>query len=465
MTRNHPTPERPMTSTRRRMSAAVLLAKIACLATAMGVAAPVAVAAPVHVATEESTFGVVDGTARFVLKDKRVIEGSIQREVNGYYWIKATIGNIEQEMVLSPDQIESVEKLSGDAPVVAAATSSDPIATTKPLTSGTPRAVILTLGEQPGRDMVGLFTAAKPLRDAIPVLEEEIGTDGSGVVVFRVRTYGGMVIEISKLHEVILKEFKPRFRTVGWVEIAISAGAATSTVLDELYFTTDGIYGAAVGFRSEGGVMKAMEGMSFEEFVYYMEKMSAAGGRAPEIFRAMQNTVPLSATIDENGDVKWFQDETTGKILVNPADKVLTFNAQQAVELKFARAIVDDYRDLPKAMGYQELTWVGKDVKGVSWPVSKAEEIQQRYRDRVNDDQTRTSAFLLDYQGSVEAARGAGEKRDRMKMVGRARQALDRIKGMVKNNPNFALTVFGELPEEWPTWVEQQEKTLRDLMR
>lgn len=460
-----------MTTTRRHTSPAVLLARIACLFTGMALVAPVAVAAPLVpapgvVAAEGIAVGVTDGTARFTLKDKRVIEGTIQREVNGYYWVKATIGNIEQEMVLSPDQIESVERLTGNAPAAdTPATASDPVASTKPVTSGTPRAVILTLGEQPGRDMVGLYTAAKPLRDAIPVLEEEIGTDGSGVVVFRVRTYGGMVIEISKLHEVILKEFKPRFRTVGWVEIAISAGAATSTVLDELYFTTDGIYGAAVGFRSEGGVMKAMEGMSFEEFVYYMEKMSAAGGRAPEIFRAMQNTVPLSATIDENGDVKWFQDETTGKILVNPADKVLTFNARQAVDLKFARAIIDDYRDLPKAMGYQELTWVGKNVKDVSWPVSKAEELQQRYRDRVHDDETRTNAFLLDFQGSVEAAQGAGEKRDRVKMVGRARQALDRIKAMVKNNPNFALTIFNQLPEQWPIWIEEQEKLLRDLMR
>jgi hypothetical protein len=247
-----------------------------------------------------------DQNAKIHLKDGRIIEGTIQREVNGYVWIKARIANVEQELTLRPEEIDKIDRLTGDAAPAADAPAKpedakDVVTDPGTKTSGAPKAVILTLGELPERNMVGLFTNAKPLMDAIPTLEEELGKDGSGVVILRLRTYGGMVIEINKLHKVILDELKPRFRTAGWIEIAISAGAATSQVLDELYFTTPGIYGAAVGFRNENGRMIAMEGRSFEEFLFYMEQMSAKGGRAPEIFHAMQDTVPLSCTIDENG--------------------------------------------------------------------------------------------------------------------------------------------------------------------
>lgn len=443
-----------------------LLALVAGLCASVSVGTSAATAAPFAPAL----ISTADQNAKIHLKDGRIIEGTIQREVNGYVWIKARIANVEQELTLRPEEIDKIDRLTGDAAPAADAPAKpedakDVVKDPGTKTSGAPKAVILTLGELPERNMVGLFTNAKPLMDAIPTLEEELGKDGSGVVILRLRTYGGMVIEINKLHKVILDELKPRFRTAGWIEIAISAGAATSQVLDELYFTTPGIYGAAVGFSSQGGVMKAMSGRSFEEFLFYMEQMSAKGGRAPEIFHAMQDTVPLSCTIDENGDVKWYQDETSGKFLVNPADKVLTFNSTDAIKYKFARAVVDDYRDLPKAMGYQELSFVGKKVNGYDWPVSKSEEIQLRYRGKVFDDQTKTNAYLTDYQGSIQQAQAAAEKADKAKFVGRARNALGSIKSMVKNNPNFALTIFSQLPEDWPTWIEEQEKILRDLMR
>lgn len=401
--------------------------------------------------------------ATVTLKDGRVLTGVIEREIDGYLWLRAKVGNIEQQFTLRPEDIAKIER---SAPAAADAPA-DPVSPAAPSTpavnTGAPRALVLTLGEVPDRDMVGMYTAAKPLLDAIPTLEEELGTDGSGVVVLRVRSYGGMLIEVNRLHDVILDQLKPRFRTVGWIEIAISAGAATSHVMPELYFTTEGIYGASTAFN--GGTGQALEGRGLETFLFYMERASARGGRPYEIFRSMQIPDALSCTIDENGEVQWYQDATSGQMLVNPAGKVLTFNSADAVRYKFARAIADDLPTLTTAMGYQELNWVGRREPEMDWPISRSEEIQMRYRKRVFDDEKRTLAYQVDYGGAIQAAEGAADRETRARFVGRARTALGNIKSMVRNNPNFALMIFNQLPEEWPEWVEAQEKQLRDLLR
>jgi len=412
-----------------------------------------------------SALALTQSVDKLHLKDGRVLEGTIEKEVNGYIWFKSKIGAIETSEVYGPEKYEKIER--GVEAAVAKPADDKPAkkVETAPVGNSVPRAVVLTLGDRTeDKDMVGKYMCAKPLLDAIPKLEEEIGKDGSGVVVLRIDSGGGMLLEISKLHDAIEKEFKPRFRTVGWIKWAISAAAMTSHVIEEIYFYPEGNYGACTGFN--GGNMKAITGRPLEDALFMMEKASVRGKKDPAIMRSMQVLeAPLSCTIDANGDVHWYQDETSGEILVNTKDKILTFTSLSAEQTKFSKGTTDDYRDLTRLMGYQELNWVGKPERGTPWPVSQSELIQRRFRDKTFDDEKATNAYFTDYQGSIQAAQQAQDKTTRGKFVGRARVALDKIKSMVKNNPNFALLLFGRMPDEFKDWVDEQERMLRDLMK
>ena len=86
-----------------------------------------------------------------------------------------------------------------------------------------------------------------------------------------------------------------------------------------------------------------------------MEDASKKGKHNPLIMRAMQIQQPLSATIDPvTGQVEWFPDTKTGKIIVNPDGQVLTLTAGEAVRLKFGKAIAATPEELARAMGYEE---------------------------------------------------------------------------------------------------------------
>lgn len=406
------------------------------------------------------------GVDKIHLKDGRVLEGTIDKEVNGYVWFKTKIGGIEQVELFEPEKVAKIER-GADAAPAAPKAGEDPKEPAKAPAAvpGVPRAVVLTLGDRTeDKDMVGKYMCAKPLLDAIPKLEEEIGKDGSGVVVMRIDSGGGMLLEISKLHDAIEKEFKPRFRTVAWIKWAISAAAMTSHVIEEIYFYPEGNYGACTGFN--GGNMKAIIDRPLEDVLYMMEKASARGKKDKSIMRAMQILeAPLSCTVDANGDVHWFQDADAGEIKVNSKDKILTFTSQTAEKTKFSKGTTDDFHQLASLMGYQELNWVGKPETGTPWPVSQSELIQRRFRDKTFEDEKSTNAYFTEYQGSIEIAKAQQDKVERGKFVGKARSALTKIKAMVKNNPNFALLLFGRTLPQFNDWVEEQEKMLRDLMK
>ena len=99
----------------------------------------------------------------------------------------------------------------------------------KPVYTGAPRAAVVTMGDHKGeKDMVGIFMTAYALEKARPLLEEEIGTDKSGVVVLRVSSGGGALFEIQKISDEIHFNYKKRFRVVAWIESAISAAAMSA---------------------------------------------------------------------------------------------------------------------------------------------------------------------------------------------------------------------------------------------
>lgn len=408
------------------------------------------------------------------LKDGRVLEGSVAREQGGYIWFKYKVGGLESTQMFSPADIqrldrdsttptpkpaEEVKPAEKPAPTDAPAEPAKPVEKPAPgaaQRSGAPRAAVITLGEGGEKDMVGLFITAHALEEAIPYLEKE----KIDIVVFRVNSGGGALLEIQKLSDVIESQYKPKFRVVAWIESAISAAAMTSHCMEEIYLMRRGNYGACTGWS---GQLVAVKGRQLEEVLYMMEKISARGKHDPQIMRAMQIMEPLSCTIDENGDVHWFQN-LDGEYIVNPKERILTFNSETALKYKFSKGTADTIEELGKAMGYTEINWVGKQIPGVQYPVCAAEELQRSFRAKTAEAQERFREYVDTYRTSVSVAQGLPVE-ERGKFVQRARQALDNIKRMVKENPNFALLTLGMLPEEFKDWADQRDEELRKLLK
>ncbi|MBL8760037.1 MAG: hypothetical protein JNL50_01925, partial [Phycisphaerae bacterium] len=335
---------------------------------------------------------------KIYLKDGRVLEGKITKELDGYVWFLQDNNGITHEEFFKPGDIDKIVRAGegGDAAKPAdeakPAEKGEPKA--KPRAGDTPRAAILTL-----EDTVGIQFAAKPLKDAIPLLEKE----GVNVVVLKVKSGGGLLLEIQRISDVIHKDYKGRFRTVAWIESAISAAAMSSHCLEEIYFMPNGNYGACTGWS---GALQAVKGRGLESVLLMMENISARGGHAKEIMRAMQisgrdevlteleieaPSGKLSADIDPTtGKVTWYQDHS-GKHILNPVANIyiLTFNAPDAEKFKFSRGTAATKEELAKMMGYQEIEWVGKPMKGYAWPVSEAEEMQIKWRADITEAEAR----------------------------------------------------------------------------
>jgi hypothetical protein len=339
---------------------------------------------------------------------------------------------------------------------------------------GKTRAAVITFGDEKYGDMVGIFATADSFRTAIKKLEEE----KVDIVVVRFKSGGGMLLEIQKLSDVFHLEYKPKFRLVAWIDSAISAAAMSAHCFEEIYFTPQGNYGACTGFS---GRLNAMKGPGLEQVLIMMEKISARGHYPKEIMRAMQISSEeeesaslkiqppwgaLSCTINkETGDVKYFQDATSGEIVLNPKGGVhiLTFDSQMAAQVKFSKGTAANLDELSKAMGLSEVEWVGKKDKEYIWPICKAEQYMLDFRKRTKTDQNEFNRYINGIQTNLNLAAQASET-ERAKFIGQVRQWLNQVKAMVKNNPNFILLNWGD-EEEFQRWVEQIERAIKELSR
>lgn len=393
------------------------------------------------------------------LKDGTVVEGKIDQELDGNVWIITKIGSIENRRFLRATDVERIERDTStpDAAAQARPTRAVPTDARARAVERAKRATVITLGEGGGKDMVGMYMTAESLRRIIPLLEEE----NIGIVVFRIKSGGGYLFEIEHLSNVIHNEYKPKFRTVAWIDSAISAAAMTAHCIEDIYFMPQGNYGACTGWF---GALTAVKDRELEDVLYLMERISARGGYDPQIMRSMQIMEPLSCSIDSNGDVKWF-NSLDGEYVVNPENRILTFNAVDAERFKFSKGTAANLNELAKAMGLTEVEWVGETRRGIMWPVSKAEQAMMKFRDTTYTDEVNTNQYFDTYQNAINAARAEQDRQRRGAMVGRARNALRQIVRMVNNNPNFAMTIIGVMPDKFQEWVSDQESMLRDLMR
>jgi hypothetical protein len=83
------------------------------------------------------------------LKSGKVITGEIIRELDGYVWIKYSIGGIQQTEMIAPADITKIER--DTAAPAAPETPATPVpganVDVQPRKLGVPRAAVITLGE------------------------------------------------------------------------------------------------------------------------------------------------------------------------------------------------------------------------------------------------------------------------------------------------------------------------------
>ncbi|MEO1584115.1 MAG: hypothetical protein AAFR96_06030 [Planctomycetota bacterium] len=416
---------------------------LAAVALALGVtlAVPATAGAPAAAVTAAA----LDGDDVIKTTDGRTLRGTIVREVNGYIWIDLGVGD---PLMIRPDEIKEVER-DAEAEV-----TSDPVLTSSndepawERREGVTRAAVITV-----EGTVGVQMSSKPLRDAIPVLKE----DGVDLVVVKVNSGGGMIIEIQKISDVFHELYKDDFQMVVWVESAISAAAMSTIAIEELYFMPRANFGACTGWF---GALTAVEGRGLEQVLYMMEKISARGNKDYRIMRAMQINEELSYDITPDGE-RLFYLSNEGDHMLNDGEQVLTLNAQTAEHAGFSQGTAGTLEELTalleKSVG--EIEWVGEKVAGEPFPVSEAEKMQRKWREDVTFQEQRFGEIYSKYEMEIGNAASVPVE-NRGGFIRQAGRYLQIIRKMTEDNPNFAL--IRGITEEW--FIEQ-ERRLRELRR
>ena len=408
----------------------------------MGILKPLVLALMVCVTL---VFAAADAMAdKLYLKDGTTYDGRVVREGDAYVYFAIKTGGIETEKLFLRKDIDRIET---DADAEPAETEMVKSETDEPeFRADVKRVAILNFGppQSWGNDIgntVGIQISAAAWEDAIPLLEEDGVTD----VVVLINSGGGLLLELVEFHRVF-RMYKEKFRTVAWVESAISAAAMSPYVLEEFYFKSEGNLGACTGWF---GALQNVEGWPLERVLYQMEEVSEEANRDPLIMRAMQVEDPLSADIDDTtGEVTWYKDETSGTHLVNPAGQILTLDSVSAMKYKFARGIADTPDELMEAMGYQEYEWGGDaGIKAVD------DSMRDGHR-----TETKFGNMYYKYALALQAAPGIQDCRKRGAELARAKRYLQTMERAIAVNPNFKL-LFG-IPDEW---FDQQRELIREL--
>jgi hypothetical protein len=402
---------------------------------------------------------------KVVLKNGTVIEGTIVEDDALFIRIKRADGKVE---IVDKSDVSRVERDAKPEPkkeeakpadakkdeAKPAEPAKDEPATTsgkKPevkkarAVSGATRVAILNFGPPSSwqgkvESTVGVQVNSKAWRDVMPMLEK----DNVDVVVVRVNSGGGYLFELEKFHDVF-REYKRKWRTVVWVESAISAACMSPWIIEEWYFMPEGSAGANTGWS---GNLVMMKGTSLSQVLYMMEKVSKEAKRDPKIMRSMQIVEPLSANIDDQGNVSWFQDNS-GQYQVNPGGQILTFTARDAFKFKFSRGTAATPEELVKVMGLNEAEFAGK---------AAAEYIDKNMRD--NDTaEKKWEETATKYEMAISAARSLADRERRMVEVGVAKRHLTTLEKLLSVNP---MLVELNLP---PGWLEQQKQLIKDLSR
>ena len=416
-----------MTHTRRAVECFALLAVL--LLTLVG---------PVSAQNDEPAQDVVkltDGTER---------TGAIVKEQDGYVWIDT---GEDEPIFLSPDKItEIIWNDPPDAGPERQKLEDEYIIEPWERKDGVTRAVVLS-----AEGMVGMQMSAKPLREAIPMLREE----GVDLVVLKINSGGGYLLEIQNLSDVLHYEYKEDFDLVGWVDVSISAAATATMTIEELYFEPGGNLGY---IHSCWGGSCLGDSHPDDEVAARLRAVASRGGADPLLVSVMQSPAELSYSIESTtGNVTFYEDLTGEHELCDGSELVLLDSVQaEHVGLSSGTAKTLDELTVMLEQNHGTIEWIGKDIDDYDYPVSKAERHQILYREDFDYQEARFVDIVTKYQMQISSAMGV-EPGKRGGFLRRAEAHFARIKQMIEINPNFGLFMATE------EWVRRQEETINEL--
>lgn len=386
------------------------------------------------------------------LKDGRVIEGEITKEIDGAVWFTWSVGDVRKTDLFTSDQIKKIDRdveEAADATKTPATTEPAPAPddadadgeedqTTDSAAKGT-RVVFVSLEE-----MVGPLLNADALKKSIELVEDQ----DPEVIVLVINSGGGALLEVEPLSDLIHNELKKDYRVVGWIRSAISAASLTVFNCEEIYMMTSGNVGGTVAFTQTSGGTKAASGADLEQILLLGEKISKRGKRSPLIMRAMQVFMDLSADIDENGNVTWYEG-LQGKYVVNTKDRILTFTSPDALKFGVSKGTADTKDELMKAMGIREWVEIGP----------QADKYQREFRKAGQEFEAQSGKMNAEYTQAMQRAAGAGTPEEKARWVNKARQVLNQLRGLVRRAPS--LEKYRGFTKEW---FEEREEELRKLL-
>ena len=221
----------------------------------------------------------------------------------------------------------------------------------------------------PLKGMVGKTFVASVLEES---LEDALQREPT-VVVLEMDSPGGLVSEVSKLGNVLTR-YNDSLRIVVFAKDAISAAAITSLAAKEIYMKPGGRFGAATAWRpGEGGIPEAI-GEKFQSVWRATARgLAEIGGHSPLFGNAMIDAnIELHWVLDDKGKkiIKEGPASGEGKTWVIKKGNLLTLTSKEAVDCGLAAAVVKNYNDLGKKLGYEK--W--EECKGLGVPLSKWQE-------------------------------------------------------------------------------------------
>ncbi len=392
------------------------LAAIAALA----LAAPGTPTWPCSVAAAAGLPGVSgEGQDKLIMKDGRVIAGTIVSETSTQVSFRGEVAGIAYETVYEKSNILEIRRAEKPKDAGAAKPAAAPaVAEEKPRPSpgaseadaGGPKVAIIELTGEFGRDI-----SETPMRDAVKDAQKR----GADVVVFAIENDWSWSPEIESEKgddeaefdrfaraedmDMIYSEEMARWdnppRVVFWVKKAMGGAAFLPLACKEVYFSSEGRMG---GIGNLGELLKGVGDDAVQEKQRSLrlaraEGMCRTGGHPLEIIRAMAiKKYVLSASFD-GGRVVFFErmPESPGEILLTDdaagenqdtqaaiaageGNDVLTLNAKLARDVGLSRGTADDVPGLLFAMDLPRTATVidsrSKQImKGWSEAVDRAE--------------------------------------------------------------------------------------------
>lgn len=334
-----------------------------------------------------------------VLKDGTKVTGFITDEKPEFVWVQVKFGEMKKPRLVQRSDIKEIirekpaqTEATNGATTTNAAGGSGKVdgkdgkkdEESRPaLNTGAARVAVISQEE-----MVGPFMNADAFKHSLSLIPRDEKPD---IVIMRINSGGGALIEVPKLMDLVQKDLKPNYRSVAWIESAISAAAMTAMNMEEIYMMKRGNLGGAVGFRMTGpGKAEAIKDAGLEQVIGLGEQIAKNGRYDPLVIRAMQEFLPLSANIDQDGRVTWQADEK-GQYLVNRKDRILTLNADDALKFRISKGTADTLPELLSLMGVQEYVLVGE----------KANEYMVEFRENVQKAQVEINELRQDRKSVV----------------------------------------------------------------